>query len=107
MLKYQIVVSNYVEREIEQIVVRDMEDKPCCAEAAARKIKHLMVGGSPVGVSRLDEVMSEINTMGLESDAEIGEALLKKIRVFNYVPLNASSEYSKALLEEYHRRVKS
>ena len=84
-----------------------MEDIPCCAEAAARKIKHLMVGGSPVGLSRLDEVMGEINTMGLKSDAEIGEALLKKIKVFNYVPLSASSEYTKALLEEYHRRVKS
>jgi len=84
-----------------------MEDKPCCAEAAARNIKHLMVGGSPVGVSKLDEVMSEINMMGLESDAEIGEALLKKVKVFNYVPLNASSEYMKALLEEYHRRTKS
>jgi hypothetical protein len=84
-----------------------MEDKPCCPEAAARRTKHLMVGGSPVGVSKLDEIMSEIDTMGLESDAEIGEALLKKVRVFNYVPLKASSEYTKALLEEYHRRAKS
>jgi hypothetical protein len=84
-----------------------MEEKPCCAEAAARKTKHLMIGGSPVGVSKLDEVMSEVKSIGLEGDAEIGEALLKKVRVFNYVPLNANSEYTKALLDEYHRRAKS
>jgi len=84
-----------------------MEDKPCCAEAAARKIKQLMIKGSPIGLSQLEEVMSEVRAMGLQSDAEIGEALLKKVKVFNYVPSSASSEYETALLEEYHRRAKS
>jgi hypothetical protein len=51
--------------------------------------------------------MSEVRAMELQSDAEIGEALLKKVKVFNYVPSNASSEYERALLEEYHRRAKS
>ncbi len=81
-----------------------MEDKPCCAEAAARKTKQLVIGGLPVGLSRLDEVMDEIRAIGLRNEVEIGDALLKKVRIFNYVPLSASSEYRKALLDEYHRR---
>jgi len=84
--------------------VRNMGDKPCCAEAAARKIKQLMVNGCTIGFSQLDEVMDEVKAMGLQSDAEIGEALLKKVKIFNYVPSSASLEYKKALLEEYHRR---
>ena len=84
-----------------------MDEKPCCAEAAARGTKHLMIDGIPVGLSQLDEVMGEIRAMGLHSDAEIGEALLKRIKIFNYVPSSASSEYRSALLEEYHRRLKT
>ena len=81
-----------------------MEDKPCCAEAAARKTKHLMIDGSPIGLFQLDEVMDEIKKMGLHGETEIGDALLKRIKIFNYVPLSASTEYWKALLAEYYRR---
>lgn len=84
-----------------------MEDKPCCAEAAARKIKQLMIKGSPIGLSQLEEVMSEVRAMELQSDAEIGEALLKNVKIYNYVPSSAGSDYKRALLEEYHRRAKS
>ena len=81
-----------------------MEDKPCCAEAAARKTKKLLIDGSPIGISHLDEILDEIRAMDLHSDAEIGEALLKRIKVFNYVPSSANSVYERALLEDYHRR---
>ena len=81
-----------------------MADKPCCAEAAARKTMHLMIDGIPIGLSQLDEIMDEIKKMGLQSETEIGDALLRKVKIFNYVPSSASSGYRKALLEEYHRR---
>ncbi len=81
-----------------------MEEKPCCAEAAARMTKHLTIGGSTVGLAKLDEVMSEVRKMELPGDSEIGEALLKKIKIFNYVPSSAGSEYKRGLLEDYHRR---
>jgi hypothetical protein len=81
-----------------------MEDKPCCAEAAARRVKMLMINGCPVGLSQLDEIMSEIRAMGLQSDTDIGNALLKRVSIFNYVPSSAKSEYKKELLEEYKRR---
>jgi hypothetical protein len=83
-----------------------MEDKPCCVEAAARKTKQLVINGIPIGLSQLEEVIGVVMIMGLESDTEIGDTLLKRIKVFNYVPSSASSEYKNALLDEYHRRVR-
>lgn len=84
-----------------------MEEKPCCPEAAARKTKHLVISGCSVGIAKLDETMDEVKRMGLSSDSEIGEALLKKVKIFNYVPSSASLEYERALLVEYHRKVES
>jgi hypothetical protein len=66
--------------------------------------EHLTIGRISVGLAKLDEVMSEVKKMEPPDDHEIGEALLKKIKIFNYVPSSASSEYKRALLEEYHRR---
>ncbi len=81
-----------------------LEDKPCCAQAAARKTKLLLIGGCSVGIAHLDEIISEIKARGLQSDEEIGAALLEKIKIFNYVPSGAGPEYKHALLEEYKRR---
>jgi hypothetical protein len=56
------------------------------------------------GISQLDEIIEEILGMGLENDAEISEALLRRTRVYNYVPSAASQDYKIALLEEYKAR---
>jgi hypothetical protein len=56
------------------------------------------------GVSQLDEMIKEVSEMGLEGDAEIGEALLKRAKIYNYVPSIVSRDYRDALLEEYKRR---
>lgn len=66
--------------------------------------KRLIIGGMPVGLAKLDEAIIEVKKLKLPGDSEIGEALLKKVKIFNYVPSSASSEYKRALLEEYHRR---
>jgi hypothetical protein len=56
------------------------------------------------GVSQLDEMIKEVSGMGLEGDAEIGEALFKRAKIYNYVPSIVSQDYRDALLEEYKRR---
>jgi hypothetical protein len=63
-----------------------------------------MVNGTSIGLAHLDEVMDEVKKLDLQSDAEIGEALLKKVKIFNYVPSSAGPDYLRALLEDYHRR---
>ncbi|MBI0583202.1 MAG: hypothetical protein ISF22_03140 [Methanomassiliicoccus sp.] len=80
------------------------EEKPCCAAAAARKVKRIMVNGQAVGVAQLDEICSKVDAMGLTSDEEIGRALLKEVKIYNYVPAGREEEYRRAVLEEYARR---
>jgi len=83
-----------------------MAEKPCCAAAAARKIKQLNVNGIPVGLYQLDEVMDEVGSKGLPSEEEIGNALIKKIMVYNYVPPKMVQAYRTALLVEFSERMK-
>lgn len=82
-----------------------MKEEVCvCMADKTRKIGRIVVGGTAVGIAQLDQVMGEVNSMGLESLDEIGKELLKRVRIYNYVPSSASSEYEKALTKEYERR---
>ena len=76
----------------------------CCASSAAHKVRRLKIGDDLTGISQLDEMINEVSGMGLESDVEIGEALLRRAKIHNYVPSTASQDYRYALLEEYKRR---
>jgi len=81
-----------------------MEAKPCCGSSAALKIRQLRIGNELIGISRLDEIIEEVSEMNLVSEVEIGEALLKRTRIYNYVPLTVDQEYKNALLQEYRGR---
>jgi hypothetical protein len=81
-----------------------MKDESCpCNADKVRKIKRMTVGETSVGIAQLDQIMEEVNSMGLERN-KIGMELLRRVKIFNYVPSSASSEYEKALIEEYERR---
>jgi hypothetical protein len=80
-----------------------MEDKPCCAAAAARKIRKLVIGGREIGIAQLDEIVAKVGSMGLEGEAT-GIALLKEVKIFNYVPRDQEEIYKLAMLDEYCRR---
>ena len=80
------------------------EEKPCCAAAAARKIKRITVNGQAVGIAQLDDIFNKVAAMGLTSDEEIGRALLKEVKIYNYVPASKEEEYRNAVLEEYAKR---
>lgn len=81
-----------------------MDDKPCCPTSAARKVRQLDIDGTAVGITRLDEIMSEVGGAGLVNDEQISEELLRRIMIFNYVPQSAQAIYKAALLAEYKRR---
>lgn len=76
----------------------------CCTSSAARKVRQLKIGDDLIGISQLDEMIEEVLGMGLESDVEIGESLLRRAIIHNYVPSTASQDYRDALLEGYKRR---
>jgi hypothetical protein len=81
-----------------------MKDESCpCLVDKAFKIRRMTVGETSVGIAQLDQIMEEVNSMGLERN-EIGRELIRRVKIFNYVPSSAGSEYEKALIEEYERR---
>lgn len=84
-----------------------MEETPCCAASAERRIKKLVVGGNLIGIAHLDEIMNETRAMDLQNEADIAQMLLNRIKIFNYVPPGAIADYREALMEEYRRRSKS
>lgn len=80
-----------------------MDDRPCCAAAAARKIKKVVINGQEIGIAQLDETMAKVSTMGLDGDA-LGRTLLREVKIYNFVPRSKEKEYEMAIVKEYYRR---
>ena len=79
-------------------------EKPCCAAAAARMIKKLVLpGGLQVGIVNMDDILKEVADLKLVDDNAIKKELLKRVKIYNYVASSADNEYSEALLREYKR----
>ena len=78
-----------------------MADKPCCAAEALRRIRQIDVNGITTGISMLDESFSEVKGLGLSDDRGIREALLKRVKVYNYSPPAAAEAYADAIMREY------
>jgi len=79
------------------------DNKPCCAADALRRIRQIPINGIPTGITMLDECIAEVKTQDLKSESEIQGALLKRVKVYNYIPPNVEKEYTRALFEEYKK----
>jgi hypothetical protein len=78
--------------------------KPCCAAAAARMIKKVVLPGGEVGIVNLESILKEVADMKLVDDETIKRELLKRVKIYNYVAPAAETDYSKALLKEYKQQ---
>jgi hypothetical protein len=78
-------------------------DKPCCAAEALRRIRQIPVNGIMTGITMFDESIADVKEQNPESDAAVSEALMKKIRIYNYIPPGVAGEYTRAIMEEYRR----
>lgn len=85
------------------MVKTDNEYVPCCAADALRRIRQIPVSGSMTGIVMLDECIADVKKQDPGNDSEIGRMLMKKIRVYNYVPPGAEGAYARAIMEEYQR----
>ncbi len=63
-----------------------------------------MIGGQEIGVAQLDEIIARISGIGLEDGIAIERALMKEVKIYNYVPVSREREYSCAIMQEYVRR---
>ncbi|PWR70948.1 hypothetical protein [Methanospirillum lacunae] len=80
------------------------KDIPCCQADALRQIKMVPVNGVPTGITMLDEIIAEVKEMNLPSDQQIRENLLKRVKVYNYVPKAADEAYMRAILAVYKKQ---
>lgn len=81
------------------------DDIPCCAADALRRIRQVEIHGMMTGITMLDETLADVRSQNLESDREIRTELMKKIRIYNYIPKRVEEEYSSVLMEEYKKAI--
>jgi hypothetical protein len=78
-------------------------DKPCCAAEALRRIRQIPVNGIMTGITMLDESIADVREQNPGNDAATRDALMKKIKIYNYVPKGVEEAYALALMEEYKK----
>lgn len=76
---------------------------PCCAADALRRIRQIPVNGIMTGITMLDESIADVKRQNPGNDSLISEALMKKIRVYNYVPPGVAEAYAHAIMDEYKK----
>ncbi|OPX64818.1 hypothetical protein [Methanoregula sp. PtaB.Bin085] len=77
--------------------------KPCCAAEALRRIRQIPINGIMTGITMLDECIADVKKQNLGNESAVSEALMKKIRVYNYVPPGVAEAYTRAIMEEYNK----
>jgi len=78
-----------------------VDEKPCCAADALRRIRQLDVEGIVVGIAMLDPIITEVTAMNLSGEKEIGDELMKRVKIYNYIPARAEEQYRTALVREF------
>lgn len=81
------------------------KERPCCSAEALRRIRQIDVDGHPIGLAMLDDTLDEVLRLDLPDEGRIGDELLRRARVYNYIPPPAEDQYRKALVGEYRRKV--
>jgi hypothetical protein len=78
-----------------------MNEKPCCTAEALRRITPVDVGSVVVGIAMVDPILKEVEAMKISGEREIGDELMKRVKIFNYIPPRAEEQYRTALMREY------
>ncbi len=76
---------------------------PCCAADALRRIRQIPINGIMTGITMLDECIAAVREQDPGNDSAISEALMKKIRVYNYIPPGVAEAYARAIMDEYKK----
>jgi len=82
------------------------DDKPCCAAEALRRIRQIPINGINTGITMLDESIAEVKARNLGNEPAVSEALMKRIKIYNYVPKGVEEAYTHAIMEEYRKSVR-
>lgn len=67
--------------------------------------KRVLIDGKETGIDHLDFIFDEVKKLGLDNNAAIADEILKRVKVFNYVPTRKTAEYADGLLAEYRKYI--
>jgi hypothetical protein len=81
----------------------DSRGVPCCAAEAARRVTKVRVGQNLVGILEFGRIMDEVQRMGPMGEEETKDQLLRRTKVYNYVPAKAENDYAEAMLREFEQ----
>ena len=79
------------------------DNRPCCAADALLRIRQIPVNGIPTGITLLDECIADVKMQDLKSEPEIKAALIRRVKVCNYIPPYVEDKYARAFSEEYRK----
>jgi hypothetical protein len=65
------------------------------------KIRQILIDGRETGIDQLDFLIHDVKSLHLTDDALVVQELMKRVKVFNYVPTKKTAQYEEALLKEY------
>ena len=67
--------------------------------------KRVLIDGKETGIDHLDFIFDEVEKLRLDNNAVIADEILKRVKVFNYVPTRKTVEYADGLLAEYRKYI--
>jgi hypothetical protein len=69
-------------------------------------VRRILIDGKETGIDKLDFILGEVAALGLSNEQAIKDELLKRVKVFNYVPTKKTDVYASALYEAYRAWLK-
>ena len=67
------------------------------------KTKRVLIDGKETGIDHLDFIFENVKGLHLTDDATIASEIVKRVKVFNYVPTKKEALYAAGLLKEYRQ----
>jgi len=81
------------------------KERPCCTAEALRHVRQADIRGITVGLALPDDTIKEVQGLHRAGKDAIAAGLLKRVKVYNYIPKAAESVYRDALIREYEKKV--
>ncbi|WP_319580272.1 NAC family transcription factor [uncultured Methanospirillum sp.] len=67
-------------------------------------IGSIEIEGKSTGINQLEFILDEVTALHLQSDRDIMNELVKRAKVFNYIPTKMTEKYAEALLQAFKKR---
>jgi hypothetical protein len=67
--------------------------------------RKIVIDGRETGIDQLDFIFEDVRKLGLTDDSLIAGEIMKRVKVFNYVPSKKEALYREALFQEYKNEV--